>query len=242
MKQKIEEWLNTEPKNYKEGISLLDAIHHNKVLIRFISQKETKANMDRINYHLSKYVDKPYIPMIQVETLPLRTEVIKMQPRVSVSVNIEPLNQAPDELLDKKRNLFSQRNKLSQAIQDQTKGKTELNDEDKQLVKELLAIDETIKGIDSQIEYWNKYGKLYSQEKEELPENQELSVANADEQKDKVSQLKKLIKNQLTYITKAKHRFEKNPENLRLAEDLEKKKQELKRLHLIKEEIQSFSF
>jgi chromosome segregation ATPase len=242
MKQKIEEWLNSESKDYKEGIMLLDSIHRNKVLIRFIGQKETKANMDRINYHLSNYVGKPYIPMVEVETKPLRNEVQKMQPRVSFSVNIEPIKQAPEELLDKKRNLFNHRNKLSQAIQDQTKGKTDLNDEDKELVKELLAIDESIKAIDSQIEYWNKYGKLYSQEKEELPENKELTVANADEQKNKIFQLKKLIKNQLTYITKAKAKFDKNPENLRLAEDLEKKRQELKRLHLVKEEIQSFSF
>jgi FtsZ-binding cell division protein ZapB len=242
MKQEIESWLSSEPKDYQKGVALLDAVHYNKYMIKFISRGQTVANLDRIIYHLSNYVGKPYVSLMQIETKPFRkTEVTKTEIK-RPSVTVSEISDVPNELLDRKRDLFSKRNQLSQAVQDQTKDKTDLSDEDKHLVKELLAYDEKIKGIDSQIEYWRKYGKMPDQVKEEIPENKELDVKNTDQQAEEVTKLKKLIKNQMTYITKAKAKFDKNPENLRLAEDLEKKRMELKRLTLLKEEIQSLSF
>lgn len=242
MKQEIEAWLNSEPKDYQKGIALLDAVHYNKYMIKFISRGQTVANLDRIIYHLSNFVGKPYVPLIQIESKPSRKAEV-LNPEIKrPSVSVTEISDVPNELLDRKRDLFSKRNQLSQAIQDQTKDKTDLSHEDKNLVKELLAYDEKIKGIDSQIEYWRKYGKMPDQVKEEMPENKELEVRNADEQAEAVAKLKKLIKNQMTYITKAKAKFDKNPENLRLAEDLEKKRMELKRLTLLKEEVQSLSF
>jgi chromosome segregation ATPase len=244
MKEQIEEWLQTEPKDYQKGIELLNQVHHNKVMIRFISGKKTIANLDRVIYHLGNFVGKPYVPLMkpEIESKPIRL-VAKEKPEVSSpSVKVEQISNAPDELIERKRGIFSQRNKLSQAIQEASQGKTDLPDEVKQMVKDLLAIDEQIKAIDSQINHWNQYGKLPDAPKEEIPENKELQVTNEDEKSDAIAKIKKLIKNQLTYVTKAKAKFDKHPENLRFAEDLEKKRLELKRLTLLKEQLQSFSF
>lgn len=242
MKQEIEIWLNSNPKDYEKGIALLNAVHYNKYMIRFISRGKSIANLDRIIYHLSNYVGKPYVPILDVETKPEKKILAAKPEAKTTSVKVEELPTIPNELLDKKRELFSKRNQLSQAVQDQTKGKSDLSEDDKSLVKEVLAFDEKIKSIDSQIGYWEKYGKLPDQAKDEIPENKEMEVKNADEQSEAVAKLKKLIKNQMTYITKAKAKFDRNSENLRLAEDLEKKRMELKRLTLLKEQIQGLSF
>ena len=53
-----------------------------------------------------------------------------------------------------------------------------------------------------------------------------------DDQQKKITleDIRKKIKNQNTYVTKARQRFGKNPENLRYAEELQKKLYELKEL------------
>jgi hypothetical protein len=242
MKQRVEEWLQSEPKDYQQGIELLSLVHHNKVMIKFISQKQTTANLDRLIYHLSNFVGKPYQPILKPETEVKVTRLVAKPEVVTASVKVEQIDNQPSDLLDKKRSLYYQRNKLSQIIQEQSKGKNDLGITVKDLVKDLLIIDNEIKAIDSQIEYWNKYGKLPDGPKEDIPENKELNVTNEDEKAEALTKIKKLIKNQLTYVTKAKAKFDKNPENLRFAEDLEKKRMELKRLTLLKEQLQSFSF
>lgn len=115
-----------------------------------------------------------------------------------------------------------ERNKLSQQVQDETKGQTVIPKSVQEKVKAILELDEFIKACDGKIEYYWRHGSLPVQANE-LPTN--------EQRKSGLEEIKKKIRNQKTYVTKARQKFERYPDNLRYAEEFQKKMHELKELY-----------
>ncbi len=216
-------------------------------MISFLSKKETIANLDKVRYLLFNYVGKPYKPLDAMLKV-LKPEPIQSAIPVNFVKKVEiPLTDgkvAPQlqTLIQLKKNHYNKRNELSQEIQDLTHGQVVIPIQVQDLVKEVLSIDDEIKAIDSKIEYWNKYQELPQSKKELEKPSEGFSINSEADRKEAVDAIKKQIKNQLTYVAKAKQKFERSPENMRLAEDLEKKKLELKRLHFEKDSLSAIEF
>ena len=221
--QEIKNWLEAEEKDFYLGLSLLQKVCRNKVLVMNLGKKETVKNLDKINYELSGYLKVLYQPVIlkPVEK-PKKQDPIETKLIEETEFDVKALPDQVQKLFIQKRGFYLERNKLSQQVQDETKGQTVVSKSVQEKVKSILEIDELIKAVDSKVEYYWKHGAL--------PLDAEVQI---DEEQKKISleQIRKQIKNQNTYVTKARQRFEKNPENLRYAEDLQKKLYELKELH-----------
>ena len=221
--KQIKDWLEAEAKDFYLGLALLQKVCRNKVLVMNLGKKETPRNLDKINYELATYLKAEYKPVVVVEQSKPETEKpIEFKPIEETEFDLKSLPDPVQKLFIQKRSLYLERNKLSQEVQDATKGQTVIPTSVQQMVKSILEIDELIKTADSKVEYYWKHGALPVE-----------GGAPVDEQQKKISleEIKKKIKNQNTYVTKARQRFEKNPENLRYAEDLQKKLYELKELH-----------
>jgi hypothetical protein len=228
--KEIKNWLEAENKDFYLGLSLLQQVCRNKVLVMNLGKKQTPKNLDKINYELSMYLKVLYQPVLQeVIEEPKQTELIKSKPIEETEFDVKALPDQVQKLFTQKRGLYLERNKLSQEVQDESKGQTVVSKSVQEKVKSILEIDELIKAVDSKVEYYWKHGAL--------PVD---AVKPIDEEQRKVTleQIRKQIKNQNTYVTKARQRFEKNPENLRYAEDLQKKLYELKELHYQRDALQ----
>lgn len=212
-------------------------------MILFLSKKETISNLDKIRFLLFNHVGKPYKPLDAVlKAKPAPEPISKSIPesiakRIEIAWTDEKVAPQLQHLIQLKKNHYNKRNELSQEIQDLTDGVVVIPIKVQDLVKEVLSIDDDIKAIDSKIEYWNKYQELPELKKEVEKPSDSMQVSNEEERKQAIDSIKKQIKNQLTYVTKAKQKFDRSPENMRLAEDLEKKKLELKRLHFVKDSL-----
>lgn len=223
LNKQIKDWLASEVKDFYQGLSLLQKVCRNKVLVMNLGKKETPRNLDKINYELAIYLKEEYKPVVVIEEPKSKAEKpIEFKSIEETEFDLKSLPDPVQKLFIQKRSLYLERNKLSQEVQDATKGQTVIPTAVQEMVKSILEIDELIKTADSKVEYFWKHGAL--------PVD---GGAPVDEQQKKISleEIKKKIKNQNTYVTKARQRFEKNPENLRYAEDLQKKLYELKELH-----------
>lgn len=221
--KQIRNWLESEVKDFYQGLSLLQKVCRNKVLVMNLGKKETPRNLDKINYELASYLKAEYKPVSVVEQSKLEAEKpIEFKPIEETEFDLKSLPDPVQKLFIQKRSLYLERNKLSQQVQDATKGQTVIPTSVQEMVKSILEIDELIKTADSKVEYYWKHGALPVEGGKPVDEHQK---------KISLEEIKKKIKNQNTYVTKARQRFEKNPENLRYAEDLQKKLYELKELH-----------
>jgi hypothetical protein len=229
-RKQIIEWIESKEKDHVEGIALLASISKNKHMIAQLSKKDSPANIDKINYELSKLIRVEYKTSIPIQEKPKTTSkhgVAELKEPIELGKKTEfdslPLN--VQEKFKAKRFFYNERNKLSQRVQDLTANQVVIPLEVHEIVKEILSIDEEIKSIDSIIEYFWKYNALpVSVETKQESKEEKVDVETAKEL------LKKRIKNQNTYITKAKQKSEKHPENMRYKEDLVKKQHELKNL------------
>jgi hypothetical protein len=223
IQEEIKEWINSIEKDFYLGLSLLQKVCRNRVLVMNLGKKETPNNLEKIYYELGKYLNldyKPINPPEAVEMAPAKP--IDTKPIEETDYDIKSLPDPVQKLFIQKRGFYLERNKLSQQVQDETKGQTVIPKSVQELVVSILELDEMIKAIDSKVEYYWRYGAL--------PVDGKTPV---DDQQKKITleDIRKKIKNQNTYVTKARQRFEKNPENLRYAEELQKKIYELKELH-----------
>lgn len=228
--QEIKNWLEAEDKDFYLGLSLLQKVCRNKVLVMNLGKKQTPKNLDKINYELSVYLKVLYQPVLLAKTEePKKTEPVQSKPIEETEFDVKALPDQVQKLFTQKRGLYLERNKLSQQVQDESKGQSVVSKSVQEKVKSILEIDELIKSVDSKVEYYWKHGAL--------PVDAEQPI---DEEQKKVTleQIRKQIKNQNTYVTKARQRFQKNPENLRYAEELQKKLYELKELHYQRDALQ----
>jgi hypothetical protein len=218
----IKDWINSIEKDFYSGLSLLQKICRNKVLTMNLGKKETPKNLEKINYELGKYLNVEYKPINAPEVIqkpvakPIATKLIE-----ETDYDIKLLPDPVQKLFIQKRGFYLERNKLSQQVQDETKGQTVIPKSVQELVKSILELDEMIKAVDSKVEYYWRYGALPIDSKTPVDDQQK---------KITLEEIRKKIKNQNTYVTKARQRFEKNPENLRYAEELQKKLYDLKEL------------
>lgn len=226
----IKNWLEAEDKDFYLGLSLLQKVCRNKVLVMNLGKKQTPKNLDKINYELSVYLKVLYqpVPLTKPEQ-PKKTEPIQSKPIEETEFDVKALPDQVQKLFTQKRGLYLERNKLSQQVQDESKGQTVVSKSVQEKVKSILEIDELIKAVDSKVEYYWKHGTLPVDAAQPI---------DADQRKVTLEQIRKQIKNQNTYVTKARQRFEKNPENLRYAEELQKKLYELKELHYQRDALQ----
>ena len=228
--QQIKNWLEAEEKDFYQGISLLQKVCRNKVLVMNLGKKETPKNLDKINYELSVYLNVIYQPVTsKIEEQPKIEEPIETKPIEETGFDIKDLPNQVQKLFVQKRGFYLERNRLSQQVQEETKGQTVVSKAVQEKVKSILEIDELIKAVDSKVEYYWKHGALPLDAEQQIDEEQK---------KITLEQIRKQIKNQNTYVTKARQRFDKNPENLRYAEDLQKKLYELKELHYQRDALQ----
>jgi hypothetical protein len=228
--EQIKDWLEAEQKDFYQGISFLQKVCRNKVLVMNLGKKETAKNLDKINYELSRYLNADYHPVeIKEVEKPLPEEPIETKPIEETVFDVNSLPNQVQKLFIKKRSLYLERNRLSQQVQEETKGQTVVSKAVQEKVKSILEIDELIKSADSKVEYYWKHGALPLDAEQQIDEEQK---------KVTLEQIRKQIKNQNTYVTKARQRFDKNPENLRYAEDLQKKLYELKELHYQRDALQ----
>jgi hypothetical protein len=226
----IKNWLEAEEKDFYQGISFLQKVCRNKVLVMNLGKKETAKNLDKINYELSRYLNTDYHPVeIKEVEKPKPEEPIETKAIEETVFDVNSLPKQVQKLFIKKRSLYLERNRLSQQVQEETKGQTVVSKAVQEKVKSILEIDELIKAVDSKVEYYWKHGTLPLDAEQQIDEEQK---------KVTLEQIRKQIKNQNTYVTKARQRFDKNPENLRYAEDLQKKLYELKELHYQRDALQ----
>lgn len=228
--QEIKDWLEAEDKDFYLGLSLLQKVCRNKVLVMNLGKKQTPKNLDKINYELSVYLKVLYQPVsFKVIEQPKKTQPVQTKPIEETEFDVKALPDQVQKLFTQKRGLYLERNKLSQQVQDESKGQTVVSKSVQEKVKSILEIDELIKAVDSKVEYYWKHGALPVDAAQPI---------DAEQRKVTLEQIRKQIKNQNTYVTKAKQRFEKNPENLRYAEELQKKLYELKELHYQRDALQ----
>jgi hypothetical protein len=226
----IKNWLEAEDKDFYFGLSLLQKVCRNKVLVMNLGKKQTPKNLDKINYELSVYLKVLYQPVtLKKPEQAKKTEPVKTKPIEETEFDVKALPDQVQKLFTQKRGLYLERNKLSQQVQDESKGQTVVSKSVQEKVKSILEIDELIKAVDSKVEYYWKHGALPVDAAQPI---------NEEQKKVTLEQIRKQIKNQNTYVTKARQRFEKHPENLRYAEDLQKKLYELKELHYQRDALQ----
>jgi hypothetical protein len=223
IEEQIKDWMDSIEKDFYLGLSLLQKVCRNKVLVMNLGKKQTPNNLEKIHYELGKYLNIDYKPINLPEVIEVAAaKPIATKPIQETEYDIKSLPDSVQKLFIQKRGFYLERNKLSQQVQDETKGQTVIPKSVQELVVSILELDEMIKAVDSKVEYYWRYGAL--------PVDGKTPV---DDQQKKITleDIRKKIKNQNTYVTKARQRFEKNPENLRYAEELQKKIYELKELH-----------
>jgi hypothetical protein len=230
IEKQIKEWMDSIEKDFYLGLSLLQKVCRNKVLVMNLGKKQTPNNLQKIHYELGKYLNIDYKPINLPEVIEVAAaKPIATKPIQETEYDIKSLPDPVQKLFIQKRGYYLERNKLSQQVQDETKGQTVIPKSVQELVVSILELDEMIKAVDSKVEYYWRYGTL--------PVDGKTPV---DDQQKKITleDIRKKIKNQNTYVTKARQRFEKNPENLRYAEELQKKIYELKELHYQRDALQ----
>ncbi len=232
MIEKAKAWLKAKKKNYQEGLAILAECGVNRNTLRtFQSRSESIERMDKINYLLSQYVGENYNPLPGVATAGNETDTEQetVNPAsadggkmVEDDAILKTLPEDIQELVTAKRKLFNERNLLSQQITDATHDLpegAELPEDVGAKTQWILSIDESIKDLDTQIQYYFNHGSLPSQKK---------SISQLDTKG--VDQLKKDIKNKRSNISKARKAAELHPNNVVKAEKLAKLELELKDL------------
>jgi hypothetical protein len=222
LNDQIRAWLDSSDKDFYTGLSLLQKVSRNKVLVMNLGKKQNHKHLDKINYELSNYLKVNYQPIKPAEPIKVAKEKpIETKPIEKTEFDFNSLPDPVQKLFTQKRKFFMERNKLSQEVQDDTKDQTVIPKSVQEKVKCILELDEFIKAVDSKIEHYWKYGSLPVKHDEKPDQEQ---------RKNSIAEIKKKINNQKTYVTKARQKFERHPENLRYAEDYQKKLHELKEL------------
>jgi hypothetical protein len=245
--KKIQDWLGSENRNYHDGLALASQVLNNRGLINFFHKKENALTRDKLQYELGKYIGAQYQPEPEVvaEAVP---SVVKADEPVAYTHPIDEQNQEREKfmatlpesvqlLYNSKRYAYNKRNQVSQAMQDLTVDGQEFDQDHLEgLKKEADAYDEEIKAIDSQLEYYHQNGVLPIKHVEGEP-----VTITADQKKIKLEELKKLIENKQTAVSKMKSKVAKSPDNLNYKTDLAKLEAELASLRFERDSLKAQS-
>lgn len=262
IKSRVLAWLESEAKDYNQGIFLASQVLTNKNMVFRLAKKETVDNLDKLVYELSAFYGveykphaeasraayiEPVVPTQQAEEAPAPKFAIGEFDRELLSETINPaeegqeeeatiaerreqrntmLKSLPGEVQDlffRKDNLYNERNKVSQALQDL--GENPDPDSAAELTKQALELDEQIKAVDTQIQYFYRNGTIAPKNEGKAPKP-ELS----EEVKAELGVLKKSISNKRSEISRQQSKVDANPENVQYAEKLAKLNAELKEL------------
>jgi arsenate reductase-like glutaredoxin family protein len=245
MIKKIKAWLESDDKNYQEGLVLASQTINNRNLISFLHKKENAHTRGKLVYELTKFIGAEYIPEPEpvAEAVPSLVEVVEA---IANTHPIDELNAEMDKfmrslpesiqlLYNSKRYAYNKRNQISQAMQDLTVDGQEFDQEHLEgLKKEADAYDEEIKAIDSQLEYYHQNGVLPIKHVEGEP-----VTITADQKKVRLEELKKLIENKQTAVSKMKSKVAKNPNNLSYSTDQAKLEAELASLRFDRDSLKA---
>lgn len=243
--KKIQTWLDSDNRNYHEGLALASQVINNRGLVSFLHKKENALTRDKLQYELSKYIGAQYQPEPEVvaEAVP---SVVEADEPVAYTHPIDEQNQEREAfmkslpesiqlLYSNKRSAYNKRNQISQAMQDLTVDGQQFDQEHLEgLKKEADAYDEEIKAIDSQLEYYHQNGVLPIKHVEGEP-----VTITADQKKVKLEELKKLIENKQTAVSKMKSKVAKSPDNLNYKTDLAKLEAELASLRFERDSLKA---
>lgn len=145
----VKAWLElpVEEKDYWAGLTLLEKYSGKLHLVTQLRRNNTFSNLDRIQYELSLIAEVEYTPLQQVD------------PRDAVL----PLGEAPsadspspllDQLLKARAAKYGERNAISDTLAD-LEGEALAESTQK-----VVAIDDEIIALTTQIDYVEKHGKL----------------------------------------------------------------------------------
>jgi hypothetical protein len=246
IKEKIQTWLDSENRNYQDGLSLASQVLNNRNLISHLHKKENAQSRDKLQYELGKFIGATYKPLPEV--LPQ----VKASVEVADEENDEQddsetiLKDAKDAFLAtlpepiqvlyaNKRTAYNKRNQISQSMQDLTSDGNEFDQAQLEaLKKEADGYDEEIKAIDSQLEYYHQNGALPIK-----TQPGELVTITADQKKAKLQEFKRLIDNMGTAVSKAKKKAESKPDNVSYAQDQAKLEAELAALRFERDALKA---
>ena len=244
--KKIQGWLGSENRNYHDGLALASQVLNNRGLINFFHKKENALTRDKLQYELGKYIGAQYQPEPEVLAEPVPAveetvesvnfiEEIDKQDEKERTAFLKSLPESVQLLYNSKRYAYNKRNQVSQAMQDLTVDGQEFDQDHLEgLKKEADAYDEEIKAIDSQLEYYHQNGVLPIKHVEGEP----LTIT-ADQKKIKLEELKKLIENKQTAVSKMKSKVAKSPDNLNYKTDLAKLEAELASLRFERDSLKA---
>jgi hypothetical protein len=244
--EKIQAWLDSENRNYHDGLALASQVLNNRGLINFFHKKENAQTRDKLQYELSKYIGSQYQP--EPEVLPVAApsveeavesvnfiEEIDKQDEKERTAFLKSLPESVQLLYNSKRYAYNKRNQVSQAMQDLTVDGQEFDQDHLEgLKKETDGYDEEIKAIDSQLEYYHQNGVLPIKHVEG-----ETVTITADQKKVRLEELKKLIENKQTAVSKMKSKVAKSPDNLSYGTDLAKLEAELASLRFERDSLKA---
>ena len=245
--EKIQAWLDSENRNYHDGLALASQVLNNRGLINFFHKKENAQTRDKLQYELSKYIGSQYQP--EPEVLPVEAPSVEEAVEIVGEIEFTDVNQDTSErekfmatlpeavqlLYSNKRSAYNKRNQISQSMQDLTSdGKEYDGGWLEMLKKEADAHDEEIKAIDSQLDYYHQNGVLPIKHVEGEP-----VTITADQKKVRLEELKKLIENKQTAVSKMKSKVAKSPDNLSYGTDLAKLEAELASLRFERDSLKA---
>lgn len=143
--EEIKAWLAAADKSYWRGVELVEKHGSSLSLVAQLRRKENRANLERINYELTKLAGVDYVPLEETKT------------NVPVVFTKESEGEGGDlvrELTQTRAEKYAERAKLSDMLAD-------LKDEAlKEATAKVVAIDEEIIALSTQIRYVGQHGRL----------------------------------------------------------------------------------
>jgi hypothetical protein len=234
IKEKIQTWLDSEDRNYQDGLTLASQVLNNRNLIAHLHKKENAQSRDKLQYELTKFIGAQYKP--NPEVLPQLKESVEIADeenddqydsetilKDAKDAFLATLPAPVQALYFAKNVAYDRRNRISQSMQDLTSDGNEFDQAQLEgLKKEADGYDEEIRAIDSQLEYYHQNGALPIK-----TQPGELVTITAEQKKAKLAEFKRLIDNMGTAVSKAKKKAESKPDNVSYAQDQAKLEAEL---------------
>ncbi|RDC63282.1 hypothetical protein [Adhaeribacter pallidiroseus] len=249
---KIKLWLDSETKDYQEGILLLEKATKNRTLVSNLRRKENNANTAKLAYELGKIYatarieaeanENPQISFVAIdEANQLNQEPLKLeQPVPNFPPGTPATGQNPEPPKEPEKvdagtlaalQTIDQENRTL-SLEEVDKKMQSLFNEKAMLSNTLadLATDEeraqTVKAIADKQEHYNQLAqaKQYFQEHGKFPEAE--PVPNAENTEDKATLIE--VRNRLrSSVSKAKKALEAKPDDVTKQEKLAKLEIEL---------------
>jgi anion-transporting ArsA/GET3 family ATPase len=152
MTEDVKKWLESEPKNYGEGVRLFANYSKNFVLINNFNRKENRANMEKLVYELNKVVEQN----LEARPKPVRIvkPVIETKPAAAPLFDVE-VDDYLLEITKKQTELYNERTKLSNSL-----AGIESDEERSQVVDEISRLQDEYNELAEQKENYRNTGAI----------------------------------------------------------------------------------